>query len=115
VCTQAARPEGARSNTQYSRYLFYLGRIRAVQLEYSEAKECLQQAARKVRRPLVHCVCTSRYAQSASAERIMHPPSQQFNVTVVQLPFRAVPPVPTSVHMYGCLPACSRVFSYPGR
>lgn len=45
---QAQRPEVPRSNQQYCRYLFYLGRIRAVQLEYSEAKECLQQAARKV-------------------------------------------------------------------
>jgi 26S proteasome regulatory subunit N3 len=28
---------------QYCRYLFYLGTIRAIQLEYSEAKEVLQQ------------------------------------------------------------------------
>jgi 26S proteasome regulatory subunit N3 len=35
------------SNAQYCRYLFYLGRIRAVQLAYSDAKECLAQAARK--------------------------------------------------------------------
>jgi 26S proteasome regulatory subunit N3 len=33
---------------QQCRHLYYLGRIRAVQLEYSEAKDCLQQAARKV-------------------------------------------------------------------
>lgn len=46
---QAQRPEAPRSNQQYCRYLFYLGRIRAVQLEYSDAKECLQQASRKVR------------------------------------------------------------------
>lgn len=45
---QAQRPEAPRSNQQYCRYLYFLGRIRAVQLEYSEAKECLQQAARKV-------------------------------------------------------------------
>jgi 26S proteasome regulatory subunit N3 len=30
-----------------ARYLHYLGRIRAIQLEYSDAKECLQQASRK--------------------------------------------------------------------
>jgi len=36
-----------RSNQQYCRYLYYLGRIRAVQLEYTDAKDCLQQAARK--------------------------------------------------------------------
>lgn len=28
---------------QYCRYLYYLGRIRAVQLQYSEARDCLQQ------------------------------------------------------------------------
>lgn len=50
---QAQRPEAPRSNQQYCRYLFYLGRIRAVQLEYSDSKECLQQAARKVPRKLI--------------------------------------------------------------
>jgi 26S proteasome regulatory subunit N3 len=30
-------PESA-SNNQYARYLYYLGRIKAVQLEYSEAQ-----------------------------------------------------------------------------
>jgi tetratricopeptide (TPR) repeat protein len=53
---QAQRPEAPRSNQQYCRYLYYLGRIRAVQLEYSEAKECLQQAARKVR-PALSMAC----------------------------------------------------------
>jgi hypothetical protein len=33
----------SRSNPQYCRYLYYLGRIRAVQLEYSAAKDCLTQ------------------------------------------------------------------------
>ena len=37
----------SRSNQQACRYLYYLGRIRAVQLEYSDAKECLSQAQRK--------------------------------------------------------------------
>ena len=37
----------SRSNQQQCRYLYYLGRIRAIQLEYSEAKECLQVAQRK--------------------------------------------------------------------
>jgi hypothetical protein len=45
---KAQRPESSRSMQQACRYLYYLGRIRAVQLEYSEAKDCLQQAARKV-------------------------------------------------------------------
>ncbi|PSC71553.1 26S proteasome regulatory subunit [Micractinium conductrix] len=44
---KAHRPEASRSMQQACRYLYYLGRIRAVQLEYSEAKDCLQQAARK--------------------------------------------------------------------
>ncbi|KHG11096.1 putative 26S proteasome non-ATPase regulatory subunit 3 [Gossypium arboreum] len=32
---------------QFCRYLFYLGKIRTIQLEYTDAKECLLQAARK--------------------------------------------------------------------
>eukprot|EP00899_Mesostigma_viride_P015829 jgi/Mesvir1/24247/Mv10951-RA.1 len=44
--SKSQRPE-SKSNTQFCRYLFYLGRIRAVQLEYSDAKECLLQASRK--------------------------------------------------------------------
>ena len=35
------------SNNQFSRYLYYLGRIKAVQLEYSEAQARLYQALRK--------------------------------------------------------------------
>lgn len=49
-CTQAEkfRSKAQKSDTwrvpaQYCRYLFYLGTIRAIQLEYSEAKEVLQQ------------------------------------------------------------------------
>ena len=30
-----------------SRYLYYQGRIQAIQLEYTDAKECLLQALRK--------------------------------------------------------------------
>lgn len=39
-------PESA-SNNQFCRYLFYLGRIQAVQLQYSEAYQRLTMAARK--------------------------------------------------------------------
>ena len=46
--SKAQRPEQSRSSQQYARYLYYLGRIRAIQLEYTDAKDCLQQAARKV-------------------------------------------------------------------
>lgn len=53
---QAQRHDGPRSNQQHCRYLYYLGKIRAVQLEYSEAKECLQQAARKVKLTTIYTV-----------------------------------------------------------
>ncbi len=43
---KATFPEQA-SNNQYARYLYYLGRIKAVQLEYSEAQARLIQALRK--------------------------------------------------------------------
>ena len=46
--SKAQRPEVSRSTHQLCRYLYYLGRIRAIQLEYTEAKDCLQQALRKV-------------------------------------------------------------------
>lgn len=45
---KAQRPEQSRSHTQYCRYLYYLGRIKAIQLEYTDAKDYLSQAARKV-------------------------------------------------------------------
>ncbi|KAJ4879550.1 26S proteasome non-ATPase regulatory subunit 3-like protein A [Raphanus sativus] len=37
----------AHSNQQFCRYLFYLGKIKTIQLEYTDAKESLLQAARK--------------------------------------------------------------------
>ena len=42
-----AQLPASRSNQQQCRYLYHLGRIRAIQLEYSDAKECLTQAHRK--------------------------------------------------------------------
>ena len=51
--SKAQRPETTRSTPQLCRYLLYLGRIRAIQLEYTDAKDCLQQAARKARSPSV--------------------------------------------------------------
>ena len=51
--SKAQRPEVSRSTHQLCRYLYYLGRIRAIQLEYTEAKDCLQQALRKV-----SCYCS---------------------------------------------------------
>eukprot|EP01068_Selenidium_serpulae_P003746 Selendium_serpulae@DN3278_c0_g1_i1.p1 len=40
-------PEGLRSNVQYARYLYYLGRLQALSLDYSEAHTMLMQAIRK--------------------------------------------------------------------
>lgn len=45
--SKAQKSDQWRSNQQYSRYLYYLGRIRTVQLEYTDARECLMQASRK--------------------------------------------------------------------
>ncbi len=39
-------PESA-SNNEWARYLYYLGRIKAIQLEYSEAHKNLVQSLRK--------------------------------------------------------------------
>merc|ERR1712217_282286 len=38
---------GSRPNAQYARYLLYIGQIKAVQLEYSDAHSKLMQAIRK--------------------------------------------------------------------
>ena len=45
--SRAQKLEVWRSTQQLCRYLFYLGRIRAVQLDYTDSKDCLQQAVRK--------------------------------------------------------------------
>ncbi|KAL7588286.1 hypothetical protein Lser_V15G40139 [Lactuca serriola] len=42
-----APPFEGHSNRQFCRYLFYLGKIRTIRLEYTDAKESLLQAARK--------------------------------------------------------------------
>lgn len=41
--SKAQKSDAFRSSQQYCRYLYYLGRIRTVQLEYTDAKDCLQQ------------------------------------------------------------------------
>merc|ERR1719310_2750526 len=46
LLAKSAFPEQA-SNGQLARYLYYTGRIKALQLEYSEAHRCLLQAQRK--------------------------------------------------------------------
>ncbi|KAG2501927.1 hypothetical protein HYH03_000425 [Edaphochlamys debaryana] len=45
--SKAQKSDQFRSGQQYCRYLYYLGRIRTIQLEYTEAKDCLQQALRR--------------------------------------------------------------------
>ncbi|ELU15663.1 hypothetical protein CAPTEDRAFT_153237 [Capitella teleta] len=46
LVSKSAFPESA-SNNEWARYLFYLGQIKAIQLEYSEAHRHLVQATRK--------------------------------------------------------------------
>lgn len=46
LVSKSTFPESA-SNNEWARYLFYLGRIKAAQLEYSEAHKHLLQATRK--------------------------------------------------------------------
>lgn len=85
--SKAQRPETTRSNQQACRYLYYLGRIRAIQLEYTEAKDCLQQAARKVRPceshstvcvlvVMLRCVSAAHCAVSAAPLHPHSPPQQ---------------------------------------
>ncbi|ORM41506.1 26S proteasome non-ATPase regulatory subunit 3 [Babesia sp. Xinjiang] len=47
LLTKTTFPDSLSSNAQYARYLFYYGKILAVQLEYSEAYSKLMQALRK--------------------------------------------------------------------
>ena len=46
--SKAQKSEVWRSSQQLCRYLFYMGKIRAVQLDYTDAKDYLSQALRKV-------------------------------------------------------------------
>ena len=46
LVSKSTFPEHA-SNNETARYLFYVGRIKAIQLEYGEAHRCLLQAIRK--------------------------------------------------------------------
>ena len=45
---KAPRPDPPRSPQEFARHLFYLGVIRASRLEYSDARDALLQASRKV-------------------------------------------------------------------
>ena len=76
-------PEQWRSTQQYCRYLYYLGRIRSIQLDYTDARECLQQAVRKVSplpgpsstsvdkgNPSV-CICLRALSSMQSLARVM--------------------------------------------
>lgn len=46
LSVRAAFPENA-SNNQFCRYLYYMGRVQAIQLEYSDSYQRLMMAARK--------------------------------------------------------------------
>jgi len=45
--SQAQQQDVGRSTQQLCRHLHYMGRIHAIQLNYTEARDCLQQALRK--------------------------------------------------------------------
>ncbi|WFD18245.1 26S proteasome non-ATPase regulatory subunit [Malassezia caprae] len=47
LVARATFPRAKASNPQVARYDYYVGRIRAVQLNYSDAHTCLQQAIRR--------------------------------------------------------------------
>ncbi len=57
---RAAFPENA-SNNQFCRYLYYMGRVQATQLEYSDAYQRLMMAVRKVTKHTRRCRHTDRY------------------------------------------------------
>ncbi|KAI0202097.1 putative proteasome regulatory particle subunit [Astrocystis sublimbata] len=61
LVTHTQFPENA-ANTQVARFLYYLGRIRAIQLRYTEAHEHLTAATRKA--PASHCALG--FAQTAT-------------------------------------------------
>ncbi|KAK2718482.1 hypothetical protein QYM36_005717 [Artemia franciscana] len=46
LASKAAFPESANNN-EWSRYLYYIGRVKAIQLQYSQAYKNLQQAIQK--------------------------------------------------------------------
>jgi 26S proteasome regulatory subunit N3 len=47
LLAQAPFPEAGASPAHAARHLYYLGRIKAIELDYSEAYRCLQQALRR--------------------------------------------------------------------
>jgi len=47
LVSKASFPEAATASLQYARYLYYQGKIKSAQLEYSDAFQHLQQAIRK--------------------------------------------------------------------
>eukprot|EP00009_Paramoeba_aestuarina_P001844 CAMPEP_0201508528 /NCGR_PEP_ID=MMETSP0161_2-20130828/1872_1 /ASSEMBLY_ACC=CAM_ASM_000251 /TAXON_ID=180227 /ORGANISM="Neoparamoeba aestuarina, Strain SoJaBio B1-5/56/2" /LENGTH=487 /DNA_ID=CAMNT_0047903229 /DNA_START=73 /DNA_END=1536 /DNA_ORIENTATION=- len=47
LVTRTSMPESLVSSNQYARYMFYLGRIKTIQLKNEEARKCLQIAIRK--------------------------------------------------------------------
>ena len=72
--SRAQKSDIWRSNQQLCRYLFYLGRIRAVQLDYTDSKDCLQQAFRKVSlyRSLLALSCVVWQRATSSKDPDLH-------------------------------------------
>ena len=79
---KAQRPEQSRSHTQYCRYLYYLGRIKAIQLEYTDARDYLQQAARKVSCQSVGQPCAAYVRSNPKFQRPVSLGSMRFRFTV---------------------------------
>jgi tetratricopeptide (TPR) repeat protein len=79
LIARAAFPENA-SNNDWARYLYYLGRISAVQLQYADAHTHLEQALRKAPQNSAPgfiqavCVCL-RCVNNATASRARVPAS----------------------------------------
>ena len=77
LLAQATFPETA-PNSQLARFLYYNGRIKALQLEYSDAHRCLLQATRKAPQTTGRKALGFRLAVRqlvGSASRPMSPPS----------------------------------------
>eukprot|EP00761_Pharyngomonas_kirbyi_P012146 gb/GECH01012173.1/.p1 GENE.gb/GECH01012173.1/~~gb/GECH01012173.1/.p1 ORF type:complete len:514 (+),score=144.21 gb/GECH01012173.1/:1-1542(+) len=60
-----------RANNQTARYYYYLGKIKSIQLEYSEAYDCLNQAIRKAPTSTAHGFKLTVYKLLAIVQLLM--------------------------------------------
>lgn len=111
----------------YCRYLYYLGRIRATQLEYSEARDCLQQVRPEVGvavcgaggwgRGTLGVLCEakrSRGCAGASLRKQDREAAQQQQLTRTRHT-RATPGVAQGAHQRAGLQGGCRQVAHPGR